>query len=266
MQPTGSRAGRRATGGWPVRCCSGRAVVTPRRLTAGRWPCCPWSARSPLVGGRRCSGLLAADPVVRATSSGSNSRPRSGSRPDWTRTASPLPAWRSLGFGFVELGTVTAVPQRGNPRPRVFRLAESGGGDQPDGVPERRRGSTRPSADVASGCRRSRLASRWASRRSRPVDRAVPRLPDLVAGGRTARRLHRGQRVVAEHCRPARAAGSWTAGRIAGRAGGRGRSSGPPDATPWTTRPGAGEDRPGLDGRRHRRCAGGLREPRGRPA
>ena len=36
-----------------------------------------------------------------------------------------VPAWGMLGFGFVELGTVTAVPQRGNPRPRVFRLTDS---------------------------------------------------------------------------------------------------------------------------------------------
>src|ERR671923_260103 len=27
-----------------------------------------------------------------------------------------------LGFGFVEVGTVTPKPQPGNPRPRVFRL------------------------------------------------------------------------------------------------------------------------------------------------
>ena len=33
-----------------------------------------------------------------------------------------LPAWAALGFGFVEVGTVTARPQPGNPRPRVFRL------------------------------------------------------------------------------------------------------------------------------------------------
>lgn len=32
-------------------------------------------------------------------------------------------AWLALGFGFVELGTVTPLPQRGNPRPRLFRLA-----------------------------------------------------------------------------------------------------------------------------------------------
>ena len=29
-----------------------------------------------------------------------------------------------LGFGFVETGTVTPRPQTGNPRPRLFRLAQ----------------------------------------------------------------------------------------------------------------------------------------------
>ena len=36
-----------------------------------------------------------------------------------------LPAWRALGFGFVEVGTVTAHPQPGNERPRLFRLVGS---------------------------------------------------------------------------------------------------------------------------------------------
>jgi len=31
--------------------------------------------------------------------------------------------WHCFGFGFAELGTVTAQPQQGNPRPRLFRLA-----------------------------------------------------------------------------------------------------------------------------------------------
>lgn len=35
-------------------------------------------------------------------------------------------AWRRLGFAFAELGTVTALPQPGNPRPRVFRAPASG--------------------------------------------------------------------------------------------------------------------------------------------
>jgi dihydroorotate dehydrogenase len=34
-----------------------------------------------------------------------------------------LDAWEGLGFGFVEVGTVTARPQPGNPRPRLFRFA-----------------------------------------------------------------------------------------------------------------------------------------------
>jgi len=33
-------------------------------------------------------------------------------------------ALRALGFGFVEIGSVTPRPQPGNPRPRVFRLSE----------------------------------------------------------------------------------------------------------------------------------------------
>src|SRR5881227_668059 len=32
-----------------------------------------------------------------------------------------LPAWEALGFSFVEIGTVTAEAQPGNPRPRIFR-------------------------------------------------------------------------------------------------------------------------------------------------
>src|ERR1043166_2436001 len=35
-----------------------------------------------------------------------------------------LPAWEALGFGFIEIGTVTANAQPGNPKPRVFRLPE----------------------------------------------------------------------------------------------------------------------------------------------
>lgn len=35
-----------------------------------------------------------------------------------------VPAWAALGFGFIEIGTVTARPQPGNPKPRIFRYAE----------------------------------------------------------------------------------------------------------------------------------------------
>jgi dihydroorotate dehydrogenase len=35
-----------------------------------------------------------------------------------------LPAWEALGFGFIEIGTITAREQPGNPRPRIFRVPE----------------------------------------------------------------------------------------------------------------------------------------------
>jgi dihydroorotate dehydrogenase len=38
------------------------------------------------------------------------------------KNAQALPGLARLGFGFIEIGTVTPRPQAGNPRPRMFRL------------------------------------------------------------------------------------------------------------------------------------------------
>ena len=35
-----------------------------------------------------------------------------------------MPFLAALGFGFIEVGTVTLQPQPGNPRPRLFRYPE----------------------------------------------------------------------------------------------------------------------------------------------
>ncbi len=35
-----------------------------------------------------------------------------------------IPFWASIGFGFVEVGSISARPWTGNPKPRMFRLAE----------------------------------------------------------------------------------------------------------------------------------------------
>jgi dihydroorotate dehydrogenase len=35
-----------------------------------------------------------------------------------------LPGWEALGFGFIEIGTITAQSQAGNLRPRIFRVPE----------------------------------------------------------------------------------------------------------------------------------------------
>jgi dihydroorotate dehydrogenase len=40
------------------------------------------------------------------------------------KNAVAVRTWAALGFGHVEIGSVTALPQPGNPRPRLFRLPQ----------------------------------------------------------------------------------------------------------------------------------------------
>jgi dihydroorotate dehydrogenase len=66
-----------------------------------------------------------------------------------------LPAWAALGFGFIEIGTVTAKPQPGNPRPRIFRYPEQQ-------ALINRLGFNNEGADVvADRLRRLRESGRW---------------------------------------------------------------------------------------------------------
>jgi dihydroorotate dehydrogenase len=51
-------------------------------------------------------------------------RNRVGLAAGFDKNGVALPAWEALGFGFVEIGTVTAQAQPGNPRPRIFRYPE----------------------------------------------------------------------------------------------------------------------------------------------
>jgi len=47
-----------------------------------------------------------------------------GLAPGFDKDARVAHAMPHFGFGFVEVGTLTPVPQEGNPRPRLFRLVE----------------------------------------------------------------------------------------------------------------------------------------------
>jgi dihydroorotate dehydrogenase len=40
------------------------------------------------------------------------------------KNAQGLPGLAGMGFGFIEIGTVTPLPQAGNPKPRLFRLPQ----------------------------------------------------------------------------------------------------------------------------------------------
>ena len=59
-----------------------------------------------------------------ATVFGINFRNPIGLAAGFDKNAVALPAWEALGFGFVEIGTVTARPQPGNPKPRIFRYPD----------------------------------------------------------------------------------------------------------------------------------------------
>ncbi len=41
------------------------------------------------------------------------------------KNARCIDAWQAMGFGFVEVGTVTPLAQAGNPKPRMFRLPQA---------------------------------------------------------------------------------------------------------------------------------------------
>jgi dihydroorotate dehydrogenase len=66
--------------------------------------------------------LIFGAPPVRETRFGSLSFPNPvGLAAGMDKNAVALPAWEALGFGFIEAGTITALPQPGNPKPRLFR-------------------------------------------------------------------------------------------------------------------------------------------------
>lgn len=69
------------------------------------------------------AGRTVEDPVSLL---GLNFRNRVGLAAGLDKNGECLAAWERLGFGFVEIGTVTPRPQPGNPRPRMFRLPQHG--------------------------------------------------------------------------------------------------------------------------------------------
>lgn len=63
-------------------------------------------------------------PALRMNVGGLTFRNPVGLAPGLDKNAEAAAALLRQGFGFVECGTVTPLPQKGNPRPRLFRLRE----------------------------------------------------------------------------------------------------------------------------------------------
>jgi dihydroorotate dehydrogenase len=67
-----------------------------------------------------------ADAILRTTLWGREFPNPVGLAAGFDKNAAVPDAMLDLGFGFVEIGSVTPLPQKGNPRPRIFRIAEDG--------------------------------------------------------------------------------------------------------------------------------------------
>ena len=65
-----------------------------------------------------------ADPALRVRALGVDFPNRVGLAAGFDKDAMGYEALGALGFGFVEVGTLTGQPQPGNPRPRLFRLPD----------------------------------------------------------------------------------------------------------------------------------------------
>ena len=67
------------------------------------------------------------DPILASTVFGVRFPGPMGLAAGFDKDGLGLNAWGALGFGYAEIGTVTALPQQGNPEPRLFRLPQDRG-------------------------------------------------------------------------------------------------------------------------------------------
>ena len=75
--------------------------------------------------GRLIAGGVGGTTDTPATLMGLNFPNRVGLAAGLDKNGDHIDALAALGFGFIEVGTVTPRPQPGNPRPRLFRIAEA---------------------------------------------------------------------------------------------------------------------------------------------
>jgi dihydroorotate dehydrogenase len=106
---------------------------------------------------RRLQAALAPrDPILESTVFGVRFPGPLGLAAGFDKDGLGLKAWGALGFGYAEVGTVTAEAQPGNPAPRLFRLPQDRGllnrmGFNNHGAGELARQLTRTTADVPIG-------------------------------------------------------------------------------------------------------------------
>jgi dihydroorotate dehydrogenase len=81
-----------------------------------------WLSRLPLLGACMRWWCRCTDPRLQVSAMGLQFTSPIGLAAGFDKDATGYDALADLGFGFVEVGTVTAQAQPGNPKPRLFRL------------------------------------------------------------------------------------------------------------------------------------------------
>lgn len=99
-------------------------TVPPERIHTWVFAVLRGATMPPLVRSRLRAMLAPKDPVLASTVFGVRFPGPLGLAAGFDKNGAGLDAWGALGFGFAEVGTVTAEAQPGNPKPRMFRLAQ----------------------------------------------------------------------------------------------------------------------------------------------
>ncbi|MCX4092890.1 quinone-dependent dihydroorotate dehydrogenase [Nocardia sp. alder85J] len=97
-------------------------LLPPERIHHLAFVAMRWATR--FGAGRRLTAALFAvdDPILAVDAFGVRFPAPLGMAAGFDKNAEGVDTWGPLGFGFAEIGTVTAAAQPGNPAPRLFRL------------------------------------------------------------------------------------------------------------------------------------------------
>ena len=163
------------------------------------------------------------DPVLTTSVAGLGFPSPVGLAAGFDKDAEVADAMLGLGFGFVEVGTLTPRPQAGNPQAAAVPAGRGQSGDQPHGLQQ-----SRPGRCACSGCAGATARAAWSASISAPT-RTAPTASPIMSRACSAmtprRRLSDRQHQLAQHARASPAAGRGRAARSCSRRSARRASS-----------------------------------------
>ena len=99
-------------------------LFAPERIHTWVFALLRAATRTPVTRRPLACWLAPRDPILGSTVFGVHFDAPLGLAAGFDKDGRGLRTWGALGFGYAEVGTVTAVAQPGNPQPRMFRLPD----------------------------------------------------------------------------------------------------------------------------------------------